>query len=187
LFAGGTLCDEAMVIATQELGPIWSNIPLRPELRLDPGTPATGNAMIDFGDDELTAGRAHPMIDQSLRLDRLATEAADPAVAVILLDVVLGHGAHPDPAGELAPAIRAGQRNRELAVVVSLIGTAADPQHVSRQARELQAAGAHVFASNAQAARFACAISSGMDLDLLSRQHHQSDSHDSRPSGAGPI
>ena len=59
--------------------------------------------MIDFGDDELTAGRPHPMIDQRLRLDRLAAEAADPATAVIMLDVVLGHGAHPDPAAELAP------------------------------------------------------------------------------------
>ena len=93
----------------ERLGPIRSNIPLRPEWRLAPRAPigAAGHAMIDFGDDELTAGRAHPMIDQSLRLERLAAEAADPAVAVILLDVVLGHGAHPDPAAELGPAIAA--------------------------------------------------------------------------------
>ena len=109
LFAGGTLCDEAMVIAAERLGPIWSNIPLAAQWRLEPRAPvgAAGHAMIDFGDDELTRGRAHPMIDQSLRLERLAAEAADPAVAVILLDVVLGHGAHPDPAAELGPAIAA--------------------------------------------------------------------------------
>jgi FdrA protein len=184
LFAGGTLCDEAMVIAADRLGPIWSNIPLRPEWRLQPRAPASGHAMIDFGDDELTSGRAHPMIDQSLRLERLAAEAADPAVTVVLLDVVLGHGAHPDPAAELAPAIAAARATARgvyddhaynhdhrthlgraeapgAAVVVSLIGAVSDPQDLGRQAAALQAAGAHVFASNAAAARFACDLASG--------------------------
>ena len=178
LFAGGTLCFEAMVIAGQRLGPIRSNVPLQPELRLAPmlgttvlgttvpgttvpgttvpGTTGTsGHAMIDFGDDELTAGRAHPMIDQSLRIERLMIEAADPAVAVILLDVVLGHGAHPDPAAELGPAIAAGRARGSAAFVVSLIGARSDPQGLDRQASALQAAGAHVFGSNAAAARFA--------------------------------
>ena len=124
--------------------------------------------MIDFGDDELTAGRPHPMIDQRLRLDRLAAEAADPDVAVILLDVVLGHGAHPDPASELAAAIIAALAGREsaatrrdLAVVVSLIGARSDPQGLTVQATALAEAGAHVFASNAQAARFACELAMG--------------------------
>jgi FdrA protein len=121
--------------------------------------------MIDFGEDDLTAGRPHPMIDQRLRLDRLAAEAADPATAVIMLDVVLGHGAHPDPASELAPAIAGARAARapDLAFVVSLIGTRSDPQGLTNQASALAAAGAHVFGSNAQAARFACdlAVRSG--------------------------
>ncbi len=164
LFAGGTLCDEAMIIATERLGPIRSNIPLHPELLLSaraPARTATGHVMIDFGDDELTAGRAHPMIDQSLRLERLAVEASDPGVSVILLDVVLGHGAHPDPAAELGPAIAAARASGQVAVVVSLIGAASDPQDPGRQAANLQAAGAHVFASNAAAARFACDLVNG--------------------------
>ncbi len=161
LFAGGTLCDEAMVIASERLGPIQSNIPLRPELRLAPRTAPSGHAMIDFGDDELTAGRPHPMIDQSLRLERLAAEAADPAVSVVLLDVVLGHGAHPDPAAELGPAIAAARASGRVAVVASLIGAASDPQGVGRQAAVLQAAGADVFGSNAAAARFACGLIEG--------------------------
>ena len=172
LFAGGTLCDEAMVIATERLGPIWSNIPLRPDLRVAPralasraatvGTTSTRHVMIDFGDDELTAGRAHPMIDQELRLARLAAEAADPGVSVVLLDVVLGHAAHPDPAAELGPAIAAARARGDLAVVVSLIGATSDPQHPARQAATLQAAGAHVFASNAAATRFACDLAGGV-------------------------
>lgn len=173
LFAGGTLCEEAMAIAAGRLGAVYSNVPLRPEWLIDPLAPA-GQAgrhtMIDFGDDALTVGRPHPMIDQRIRLDRLAAEAADPSTAVILLDVVLGHGAHPDPAAELAPAIAAalagrasggpggsgGESGQRLSIVASLIGAASDPQDPARQAAALAAAGAHVFASNAQAARFAC-------------------------------
>ncbi len=195
LFAGGTLCDEAMVVAAERLGPVYSNIPLRPQWRLDPRGPAgprgslgsrgssesvasdrsgPWHIMIDFGDDELTAGRPHPMIDHRLRLDRLAAEVADPATAVIMLDVVLGHAAHPDPAAEIAPTITAAHAARaasaasaagfgtELAVVVSLIGASSDPQGLTAQATALAAAGAHVFASNAQAARFACGLVGGI-------------------------
>jgi FdrA protein len=156
LYAGGTLCDEAMVIAGEHLGPIGSNIPLRAEWRIDPKVPSTGHAMIDFGDDELTAGRPHPMIDQSMRLDRLAAEAKDPSTSVILLDVVLGHAAHPDPAADLAPAI--AEVGDDVAVVVALIGAKADPQDLNSQAAALQSAGAHVYTSNAHAARFACEL-----------------------------
>ena len=156
LFAGGTLCDEAMVIAGERLGqPVRSNIPLRPDLQLAPGGMfIPQHVMIDFGDDELTRGRPHPMIDQTLRLEKLTTWATDPAVAVFLLDVVLGYGAHPDPAAELAPAIATVPQP----VVVSLIGAPSDPQDVTRQAGQLRAAGAHVFASNAAATRYACAL-----------------------------
>ena len=159
LFAGGTLCDEAMAIASERLGIVRSNIPLKPEWRLDPQ--ARGHMMIDFGEDEFTAGRPHPMIDQSLRLAALAEAAMDPLTGVILLDVVLGHAAHPDPASEVAPAITAARDQRDLPVVVSLIGARSDPQGLDRQATALQAAGAHVFASNAQAARFACDLAGG--------------------------
>jgi FdrA protein len=160
LFAGGSLCTEAMVIASERLGPVRSNIPLRPDWRLPPdwrSAPGQGeHIMVDFGDDELTAGRPHPMIDQSLRAERLAAEAAGPATAVILLDVVLGHGAHPDPAAELAPVIADTCTSRGITVAVSLIGARSDPQDPAAQTETLRAAGAHVFASNAQAARFAC-------------------------------
>jgi FdrA protein len=154
LFCGGTLCDEAMLIASIELGRIRSNVARRPADRIGPAEPADGHVMIDFGDDELTAGRPHPMIDQSLRLERLAAEAGDPGTAVIMLDVVLGHGAHANPAAELAKLIEASAAP----VVVSLIGTRADPQDIDVQAAVLHHAGAHVFASNAQAARFACRL-----------------------------
>ncbi|SNR66118.1 FdrA family protein [Actinomadura mexicana] len=147
LFAGGTLRDEAEMIARDVLG--W-----------EPA--ARGHRFTDFGDDAYTRGRAHPMIDPTLRLEALRAEAADDGCGVLLLDVVLGYGAEPDPAAAIAPAVAAALRDRpDLAVVVSLCGTPADPQDRDRQAVALCEAGADVFASNAQATRHALALVDG--------------------------
>jgi FdrA protein len=136
LFGGGTLRDEAALIA----GP--------------------GADLVDLGADELTRGRPHPMIDNSTRLDRIAAAARDPAIGVVLLDVVLGHAADPDPAASLAPALR-HLVDAGVPAVVSLTGTAGDPQGRDRQAEQVCAAGATVFLSNAEAARYAVAITNG--------------------------
>ncbi len=137
LFCGGTLSDEAMTVAEVTLGGIHSNIAHAPELALGADLTDPGHVVIDFGDDGLTRGRAHPMIDPTLRMERIAREAADPTCGVLLLDLVLGHGTHPDPAGELADAVRSARatahaEGRALPVVVSLTGTDADPQGRSR-------------------------------------------------------
>ena len=166
LFVGGTLCDESMLIAAEALGAIRSNIPLDPAYALDSSMMADAHLMIDFGDDSLTVGRAHPMIDPTLRLNYLAKTAADPATAVILMDVALGHGAEPDPAAELAPAINqalaaARGSSRDLPVVVACVGTESDPQNLTRQAASLAATGAEVFLSNAQAVRRALTLIGG--------------------------
>ena len=159
-YSGGTLADEAMLLAAPALGDIRSNTPLRPELHLGTDLSASGHVVVDFGDDALTVGRAHPMIDPTLRLEAIAKLAASGEPAVLLLDVVLGHGADPDPAGALVPALTAARGTAgTLPVVIALVGTEADPQGWSRQADALAAAGAAVFASNAAATRYA--------LDLL--------------------
>jgi len=132
LYSGGTLCSEAARIVGR-------------------------GEFTDFGADEYTEGRAHPMIDPSLRVEALARAAVDPEVAVVLLDVVLGHGAHADPAGELAPVIAAADRH----VIVALCGAAADPQGLDGQRAALEAAGAVVTRSNAHAARLAREASGG--------------------------
>jgi FdrA protein len=114
---------------------------------------------VDFGDDAMTEGRAHPMIDPGLRNERFLREAADPETGVVLLDMVLGYGAHPDPAGELAPLVERALADRRggLSVVVSLCGATGDPQGLDGQAATLRAAGALVTRSSAQAARLALA------------------------------
>ncbi len=155
LFSGGTLCDEAMHLWSERLGPVYSNIPLRPEWRLSEGQ--VGHVAIDFGADEYTRGRPHPMIDPGLRLKRLQEEARNPQTGVILLDIVLGYCAHPDPASVYAPAIRealvgAAREQRSLFCIISLCGTEGDPQRLSAQAAQLREAGAEVFTSNVEAA-----------------------------------
>jgi len=163
LFCGGTLADEAMLIAAEKLGGIMSNIPLSPELALGSDLRADSHLVIDFGDDQMTQGRPHPMIDPGLRLERIAEEARDPRCGVLLLDLVLGHGAHPDPAGELGTAISSARATaqadrRELPVVVSLTGTEGDPQGFTTCMGVLHEAGASVFLSNAQATRHALSL-----------------------------
>ena len=112
LYSGGTLADETMLLAAPALGDIRSNTPLKPELDLGTDLSASGHVVIDFGDDALTVGRAHPMIDPTLRLEAISNLAARREPAVLLMDVVLGYGADPDPASALVPALTAARALR---------------------------------------------------------------------------
>jgi FdrA protein len=140
LFSGGTLRAEAHAIAETKLGPIGT----------EPGT--SGHWLCDFGDDRYTRGRAHPMIDPTLRLEALEIGIGDPETGVVMLDVVLGHGAHPDPASGIGPQVEAA-RDSEIPVIVSLCGSRGDPQGRDDQAQRMMESGAEVYLSNAAAAR----------------------------------
>lgn len=145
LYTGGTLAYETEHLLRQALG---SGHPHR---------------VVDLGDDQYTVGRPHPMIDPSLRDQMIASAGADPEVAVLLLDLVLGRGAHEDPARPLAAAIeaargRAARDGRQLAVLAYVLGTAGDPQDRDAQAAQLRAAGVCLLPTNADAARFAAML-----------------------------
>lgn len=160
LYSGGTFGYEASLLLGARLGKIESNVAIRDEDKLDDPWRSRGHTVIDLGDDVFTRGRPHPMIDHRLRNERLVKEAADPETAVILLDVVLGHGAHGDPAAEMAPALRAAQETakkagRRLAIVGFVCGTSGDPQGLAQQEASLRAAGVILAASNAEAVRVA--------------------------------
>jgi succinyl-CoA synthetase alpha subunit len=163
LYSGGTFCYEASLLLGEAFGRVWSNASVDPAGRIDDAWRSREHTVIDLGDDVFTRGRPHPMIDHRLRNERLVSEAADPAVAVILFDVVLGYGAHPDPAAEMAPAIaaaraRAAKGKRRVAFVGFVCGTAADPQNLARQEAALRKAGVLLAASNAAAVRLAARI-----------------------------
>jgi FdrA protein len=158
LFSGGTLCYEAQYVLEREGVPVWSNEPLRK----DHGLPAPDGAtvLLDLGAEEYTRGRPHPMIDPSGRLQLLREVGDDPSVAVVLLDVVLGHGAHADPAGQLAPVCAEVMADGGPQVVAYVLGTEGDPQRWSAQRAVLAEAGCLVPETNAQAARVAAALAS---------------------------
>jgi succinyl-CoA synthetase alpha subunit len=153
LFAGGTLCSEAQVVFAAAGISVSSNVPVPGATALT-GAPA-GHALIDLGDDQFTRGRPHPMIEPAVRDTPLAAALADPNVGVVLLDVVLGYGGHPDPAGHLAQAL--SSRREDVALVASVTGTDADPQPRRDQVRKLEAVGVVVADSNADAAALALA------------------------------
>ena len=157
LFSGGTLCSESMALISKRLGPVYSNVPLRPEWAL-PG-PAGAHRCLDLGEEEFTSGRPHPMIDVAARVEHIERAAEDPATAVILLDVVLGYGSHPDPASVLGPACeRAGRGGRGPGVVTYVLGTEGDPQNRQQQEQALADAGCILAPTGARAALLAAAI-----------------------------
>jgi FdrA protein len=153
IYAGGTLAYEARSLLQTKLERVATGVRGGGE----------GHRVVDLGDDIFTIGRPHPMIDGSVRREWLLREAQDPSTAVLLLDVVLGHGAHPDPAGELLPALQQAQRQaqaagRHLAIVASVCGTNQDPQRRSAQVQALESHGVIIMPSNAQAARLTTLI-----------------------------
>ncbi|MFD0067315.1 acyl-CoA synthetase FdrA [Streptomyces sp. NPDC056690] len=160
LFCGGTLCDESMYALLEVSDNVWSNIQKDPGRRLTAGSPSVGHTFLDFGDDDFTNGRPHPMIDPSLRLARLVQEAEDPQVAVILMDFILGFGAHEDPVGVTLPAIAqarkiASDAGRHLEIVGYVLGTELDTPDLAAQVAALEAAGVTVTRSSTETGRFA--------------------------------
>ncbi len=154
LYSGGTLCHEAVESYIREFGTVpFSNVSTDPAFRLKDAFNSQQDSFIDLGSDEFTVGRPHPMIDFDLRLKRLRKEAQDPETALILLDVVLGWGAHPDPAAELVPVLRS--LPPEIGVICHVLGTKDDPQNKTRQIQELATSGAKVFTAHQAAVDFA--------------------------------
>jgi len=157
LFSGGTLCYESLVILSKAVGEVRSNTPINPAWGMP--APPDSHQCLDLGEEEYTRGRPHPMIDPEARLEVLAVHAADPHVAVIILDVVLGHGADADPARTLAPACEAAMADGGPQVVAYVLGTDQDPQGFQAQRDRLIRAGCIVTETAARASFVAAAIS----------------------------
>lgn len=160
LYCGGTLAYESMLLMGKALGDVHSNIALESRLLLDGTAPSVGHTVLDLGDDAFTVGRPHPMIEPSLRGERLLQEALDPATAVILLDVEIGYGSHENPASVVAEEISQAkavlaEEGREVVFVASICGTYEDMQDYAAQKTLLEQQGVVVLESNAQAAELA--------------------------------
>jgi FdrA protein len=181
LFSGGTLAYETMLGLQATLSPLYSNAPITNHQLLKDPLHSECHTIIDLGDEFFMVGRLHPMIDNDLRIRRMKQEAADPEVGMILFDVVLGKGSHPDPASELVPVIKeirekkiGGSRSlggrvapndsggayrdhrvdEELEFVAIVIGTEDDPQNLQSQVEQLKDAGVTVFRTATEAVEY---------------------------------
>jgi len=155
LFSGGTLCYEAMTIAIEHIGPIYSNTPLEKSWTVP--APERAHVCLDLGEEEYTQGLPHPMIDPEARIEWMREQVVDPSVAVVLLDVVLGDGSHEDPASLLAP-VAAEIIASGATVVAYVLGTNLDPQGFEQQRKTLRDVGCIVPETAARAALAAAAI-----------------------------
>jgi FdrA protein len=155
LFCGGTLCAEAQIVFLERGLAVRSNAAVPGAEETDGKAP---HLFLDLGDDAYTRGRPHPMLEPEIRNDFLREALAAPETAAVLLDVVIGFGAHEDPAGVLAAALGAHDDRQRVPVIASVTGTEGDPQVWSRQAAALRAAGVIVAGSNAEAAALAASV-----------------------------
>ena len=149
-FSGGTLAYETLVGLQAILSPIYTNIPIRAEQTLPAKPDSKAHIILDMGTDDFTRDHLHPVLDCQPRIAQVREAIDNPDVAYILLDVVLGVGVHPDPAGELGPVI-AEAKAKDKKVLAIVIGTDDDPQHLNSQIELLIAHGATVFSSTHEA------------------------------------
>jgi FdrA protein len=163
LFGGGSLASEAALVLRGrglEVHEPDAPLPARGPL------PGQAHLVVDTGEDFYTRGKPHPMVDQTVRCGLIRSLGADPGVGVLLLDLVLGDGAHPDPAVELAAAVsatRAARGHAPLTVIASVTGTELDPQDANRQRALLTAAGVHCQPSAWRAAAVAAGLVAGAE------------------------
>lgn len=160
IFCGGTFCYEAQLICQAEGISVSSNTPVAGNPTLADIRISQAHTIVDMGDDAFTQGRPHPMIDPSLRNERIERDCADPETAVLLVDVVLGYGSAADPTTRLLEVLdqarsAAKAAGRHIAVIAQVCGTDADPQDRKDIIARLEATGALVASSNAEAATWA--------------------------------
>ena len=162
-FTGGTLADEALFHLQDAIGGVYSLAGADQQYALADPHVSREHTIVDLGEDVFTVGRPHPMIDPTIRTERMIREVDDSSVAVVLLDCVIGYGSHQDPAGAVAPAVQAmkaaaAERGGYLVAIASVTGTEGDVQKLSAQRAALEAVGAIVMPSNYQAANLALRV-----------------------------
>ena len=161
ILAGGTFCYQSQQILREAGMAVYSNNPLEPKYKLKHPDKSTQHTLVDMGDEFYMVGKPHPMIDGTMRRQRIIAESHDPQMAVLYLDFILGYNASMDPVGELVDAIDGANRiykqhGGSLTVVASICGTKADPQDLTFQVKMLREAGVLVYDSNAQATAACC-------------------------------
>ncbi|CCQ98465.1 putative enzyme with acyl-CoA domain [[Clostridium] ultunense Esp] len=157
LFCGGTLCSEALSVLRDSFESVRSNVAKNKSEKIGNINDYSGNVLLDLGEDEFTFGKPHPMIEPTLRVERIIRESKDENVGVILMDFELGYGSHDDPVGVTTDSIKkakeiARKAGRNLIFVAYICGTELDKQVYEKQKEMLEEEGVIVAKSNLEAA-----------------------------------
>lgn len=163
LFCGGTLTAESLSILRSMDLTVKSNVAKKTAEKLDHIARSEYHTLLDMGDDDFTKGKPHPMIEPSLRNDRIEQELMNKETAVLLLDFELGYGAHENPVGESIDVLtevrnRLREEARHVSIVAYLCATEQDKQGYQHQLNQLVAQGVYVADSNEQASQIAAMI-----------------------------
>ena len=166
LYCGGTLALEAAFLLKSMVGDVSGNFRAAGVETIVHTDSIAGHGVLDLGAESLTRGRPHPMLAPDMREAQILSAAGDPSVGVVMLDFVLGYGAHPDPVGSTAPILRrmsvsAAESGRHIAVLATVCGTDRDPQGLNDQVRALREVGAVVTHSSTATVRNAVRILGG--------------------------
>lgn len=174
VFAGGTFCYETQSLFQQGGIVAASNTPIAGNKMAAELWHSAGHTILDMGDDVFTQGRPHPMIDPTLRNERIAAELADPETAALVFDVVIGYGASADPVSSLIDVLKAGRsaaeaEGRTVPLIAHVCGTELDSQDRSAVVARLREAGVHVADSNAEASHWALAMVTALTQSGMNR------------------
>ena len=171
-FAGGTLCYESKIILEQMIGKIYSNLSSDDEYSIKGNVSSKENTLIDFGEEEFTSARPHPIIDPLLRRNRILEDANDPNVGVIIIDIICGINAAKNTMAFHAETIKkaieiAREQGRKLSVFTYICGTEND---VSKNELKLLAdSGAKLFTSNALMSFAAALVVKNLDDNSIKK------------------
>ncbi len=171
-FAGGTLCYESKIILEQMIGKVYSNLSSDDEYSVKGNAPSKENTLIDFGEEEFTSARPHPIIDPLLRKNRILEDANDPNVGVIIIDIICGINAAKNTIAFHAETIKkaiqtAKEQGRKLSVFAYICGTEKDVSE--NELKLLTDSGAKLFTSNALMSFAAALVVNKSDENLIKK------------------
>lgn len=166
LYCGGTLTAESLLLLRSSLPGLTSNVAKNAKEKMQNPMESNGHNLIDLGDDLFTNGRPHPMIEPSIRLERILEESRKNETAVILLDFELGFGSHDDPVGITIETIKEAQSiantdGRNIAFVAYVLGTDHDKQSKQLAEKKLKEANVIIAKTNAHAAKISALLLGG--------------------------
>ena len=171
-FAGGTLCYESKILLEQIVGKVYSNLSSDDAYSITGDAPSKENTLIDFGEEQFTSARPHPIIDPLLRKNRILEEAHDPNVGVIIIDIICGINAAKNTMAFHAETIKkaiqiAKEKGRKLFVFTYICGTEKDVSE--NELQMLRDSGAKIFTSNALMSFASALVVNNLDENLIKK------------------